>query len=115
MFGFLLLMIGLTTIASAPAWWAARKRGTWRMWDYASLVTPYLVWVVLTVLGFGSQSLGNLVEPLVLVAIIPLLVSIRVFLIDRWMNASMANSIVVFALVSAAAICLRTFVLLIPE
>ena len=115
MIGFVLAMIIVTSIASAPAWWVARRRGTWLNWDYASLVTPFALWVALASAGFGAQSLGNLIEPVGLVAIIPLAHSIRVFLIDRWSKAAHAKSIAVFALVSVVAIGLRAFVPLLPE
>jgi hypothetical protein len=115
MSGFVMVMIIVTSIASGPAWWIARRRGTWLSWDYASLVTPFALWFALASAGFGAQSLGNLIEPMGLVAIIPLALSIRVFLIDRWWKAAHAKSIAVFAFVSVVAVGLRAFTPLVPE
>jgi len=105
----------VAALASGPAWWAARRRGTWLLWDYASLVTPFGLWLVLAYAGFGSQSLGNLVEPLVLVVAIPILNSVRVLLVERWSRIRTANSIAVFVILNLAAVGLRAFVPLIPE
>jgi hypothetical protein len=114
----IVLFIGailVAALASGPAWWAARRRGTWLAWDYASLITPFGLWLVLANLGFGSQSLGNLVEPMVLVVAIPILNSIRVFLVERWSRLRTVNSIAVFVILNFAAVGLRAFVPQIPE
>ena len=115
MIAMCLVLIDVTTAASAPAWRSARANHTWLYWDYASIVVPFAVWITLTALGFGAQSLGNLVEQLALVAIIPITHTIRVFACDRWKNPARIHSIIVFAVVNIAATGLRAFVPLIPE
>src|SRR5579859_6007864 len=115
MSGFVLGMIFVTSLASGPAWWVAHRRGTWLSWDYATLVTPFALWLGLAAAGFGAQSLGNLVEPLALVALIPITHSVRVFLIDRWSKATHAKSITLFALINIVVIGLRSFMPLLPE
>jgi len=112
---FFLGMILVTSLASIPALRLARRRKTWFGWDYATLVTPFALWLGLVSAGFGAQSLGNLVEPLTLVAVIPISHSIRIFLVDSWSKSARKNSIAVFACCNLIAIGLRAFVPLILE
>jgi cytochrome bd-type quinol oxidase subunit 2 len=115
MFGLFSFLIAAGVLASIPAWRAARNTNKWRWWDFASLIVPYLVWITLAFLGFGAQSLGNLEELLVLVVVVPLALSLRVFLFDRRTKARATDSVVVFALLCIVAICLRAFFPMIPE
>jgi hypothetical protein len=115
MIGLFVGMVLVASLASGPAWWVARRRGTWLVWDYVSLVSPFGLWLVLAAAGFGSQSLGNLVEPVVLVAVIPIAHSVRVFFVERRSKFRAANSIAVLVIANLVAIGLRAFVPLIPE
>jgi hypothetical protein len=111
---FLALLL-FTSLASAPAWWDARRRGTWIAWDFASLVVPFGLWLVLASAGFGGESLSNIVETFVLAAVIPIFHSIRVFFVDRRFKYWPRNSIIVFVAANLVAIGLRALVPTLPE
>jgi hypothetical protein len=109
------LIVVVVLLASAPAWWVARKRGTWFGWDYATLFAPFALWFLLAAAGFGAQSLSNIVELMGLVVLIPALHYVRVWLLDRWFKSARANSTAVLVFSIAAAVGLRAFFPLLPE
>ena len=116
MIAVFLLLIIFTSIASGPAWWNADRRGSWIAWDYASLVVPFGLSLVLASAGFGPQkSLSNIVETFVLAAAIPILHSVRVFLVDRQFEYRRRNSSIVFVVAILIAIALWAFVPALPE
>src|SRR5206468_1259459 len=92
--------IGVILIAAVlcgPAWWSARKRDAWFLWDYAAVVAPFALWIGLVAMGIGAQSLANLVEFIILLPMIPIVVSLRVFLLDRLLSPR-AGSIIAFGI-----------------
>jgi uncharacterized membrane protein len=115
MIAVFIVLILFTSLTSGPAWWNARCRGTWIAWDYASLVVPFGLWLVLASAGFGPQSLSNIVETFVLAAVIPILHSVRVFLVDKRIKYRRRNSIIVFVVANFVAIGLRALVPTLPE
>jgi len=116
MIAVLLVLIVLTSLASAPAWWNARRRGAWAAWDYASLVVPFGLWLVLVTAGFGhDKTLSNVVELFFLMAAIPIFHSVRVFIVDRQFEYRRKNSIIVFVVASLVAIGLWALVPTLPE
>ena len=112
----LLILIVLTSLASAPAWWNARRRGAWVAWDYASLVVPFGLWLVLVTAGVGpDKTLSNVVELFFLTAAVPILHSVRVFVVDGLFEYRRKNSIVVFVIASLISIGLWALVPTLPE
>lgn len=81
-----------------PAWYVARKRQSWFVWDYATVFAPMFIWFALALAQVGNQGMSNLVELFVIAAVVPLAVSCRVFLLDRKWNDPTKNSIVIFTL-----------------
>jgi hypothetical protein len=79
----LLLLFVVSVLLCIPAWYIARRSHVWFPWDYVGIFGPYLVWLVLAISRVGSNSLANLVEIVILAALVPGVISIRVFLLDR--------------------------------
>jgi uncharacterized membrane protein YfcA len=115
MIGVFLVLILFTSLASGPAWWNSRRRGTWTVWDYASLIVPFGLWLGLASAGVGGESLSNIVEMFVLAAVIPTLHSVRVFFVDRRSKYWYRNSIIVFVVANLISIALRALVPTLPE
>ena len=116
MIAVFLVLILLTSLASGPAWWNARRRGAWIAWDYASLVVPFGLWLALVSAGFGPQkSLSNIVETFFLAGVVPILHSVRVFIVDKQFEYRRRNSIIVFVVVNLFAIGLWALVPTLPE
>jgi hypothetical protein len=116
MIAVFLVLILFSSLASGPALWNARRRGAWIAWDYASLVVPFGLWLVLVSAGFGPEkSLSNVVETFAITGVIPILHSVRVFIIDRQFEYRRRNSIIVFVVASIVAIGLWALVPALPE
>ena len=94
----ILIPLVLTGLACVPAWYVARKRGTWFGWDYLTILAPIPFWYMLSILDIGPQSLGNLVELLVVGAFIPIALSCRVFLLDQLSRNAIRSSLAICAL-----------------
>lgn len=90
----LVLFLMVSFLICVPAWYVARKRQTWYGWDYGTVFAPIPIWLALAIVQIGSNSMSNLVEVLILAALVPLAVSARIFLLDRWWGNPMRNSLV---------------------
>lgn len=74
---------------------------------------PLLVWVGLTAINIGSQSLSNLIEvPIFMIASLVLYI-IKMFFPVTWNHKLISNIILIFAIVLVAS--LRLFFPVIPE
>jgi hypothetical protein len=93
-----LIPLMLAGFLCVPAWYVARKRGTWFGWDYLTILAPIPFWYVLSILGLGPRSLGNFVELFVVGAFIPIAVSCRVFLLDQLSRNAIRSSLAICAL-----------------
>lgn len=109
MIAYLLGTILATSALCLPAWWIAQKRMTWFIWDYATVSVPLALWFILAGSGYGALSLGNLFEPIALVVSIPLLMALRLLVLDQVTRSPRNASIAVFAICVVAALGLRTF------
>ncbi len=112
---YLIVAVLISATLCAPAWAFARRHNAWFGWDYAAVLLPIPLWLMLMVMRIGSQSLANLVEAIVLVVLVPVVVSLRVFLIDRWLNAPRLGSLIAFGICTLAAVALRGFMPLLSE
>jgi hypothetical protein len=86
----------------------------WSTYDYASLVVPFLLWIALTLLGIGPQSLSNVLELFAIVLLVPLLLSARIFLLDAHATP-FDPALLVLALACVGTVLLRLFMPCLPE
>ena len=112
---FLLVLAGTSSLW-VPVWYVARKTQRWYGWDYASVLGPIPFWFMLMTMGIGPMSLSNLfVELLAIAAFVPVAVSLRLFLVDRYFRDTRRSSIVVCAICFALPLVLRLAMPGIPE
>src|SRR5947207_2998047 len=113
--GFLILL-ALSFLLCIPAWYVARKRESWFAWDYATVFAPMPIWLALAVVQIGAKRMSNLVELLIVAAIVPLAVSARVFLLDsKWSNPTRNSLGVLFFCVVVLPLALRLAMPALPE
>jgi hypothetical protein len=107
----LILMLG----ASFPAWSIARSRGQATPLLLLLPLPAIAAWIALSVVGYGAQSLSNLIEPVIVLALGVVLAYVYLPIVDR----TGARPAVVAALMMAAllvlAVLLRTFMPNLPE
>ena len=81
---------------SSIAWFFARKRDTWFDWDWMLSMLPVAVWFFLVSRGIGPQSSDQVIELAFITGSIPLLLSLRVFILDKLFTNARRNSIAIF-------------------
>lgn len=96
----------LAVVLTGPAWFFAQKQGVWFLSDYATVIVPFVIWFGLSAAKSGYRGLLNRNELLILAALIPIALSIRVFLLDRWLEAPQRSSFSVFAICALTAVAL---------
>jgi uncharacterized membrane protein len=90
-----LLHAGIGGLLSAPIVFFGRKRVHWKLWELAAFVLPYCTWMVLLFLGATpSKTLANLVEPLLIGAVIPLAALVRALIGVRITESLSAGTLV---------------------
>lgn len=110
-----LMLLGLSLLLCLPAWHVARNSRRWSGWDYASALGPIPFWFLLLTMRIGHMSIGNLVELLAVAFFVPVALSVKVFLLDYYLNDTRRSSIVVCALCFALPLVLRLTIPMIPE
>jgi len=109
------LTLASSPLLCLPAWYVARKTQRWYGWDYASALGPIPFWFALLSMRVGHMSMGNLIELLAVALFVPVAISLRVFLLDRYVSHTRRSSIVVCAVCFTLPLVLRLMVPLIPE
>ncbi|BBI99440.1 hypothetical protein FGKAn22_11330 [Ferrigenium kumadai] len=82
-------------------------------YDFLTVLLPFVLWWTLAITGWKTKSLSNLIEPLSLVVLVPLLFSARAFAVSYSTNH--ARSVGAFALSLLLAGGLYVFVPVLPE
>lgn len=112
----LFLIVGAGFTLCVPAWCFARQKRSWFAWDYATVFGPFLIWLMLAIGRVGSSSMSNLVELLVLAALVPAAISIRVFVLDRiWIDSIRSSLSVCFICCVVFPLALRLGMPELPE
>lgn len=111
---FVILLLGSSALC-APAWMYSRRRRDESAWLLFLPAPAILVWVILTGLGVGAQSLSNLVEAVALAGGGVLLCYVKVFLVDRSARNARGTTLGMLLLLIIAAVLARLFMPLLPE
>jgi hypothetical protein len=85
------------------------------LWVLFLAVPALAVWLGLTAVGYGAQSLSNIIEVFWLVGASILFCYVKVFLIDLFVHRPHATTYVLIALLLVGAVLLRTFMPVLPE
>jgi hypothetical protein len=110
-----ILILAASPLLCTPAWYIARKATRWYGWDYASALGPIPFWFLLLAMRIGPMSMGNLVELLAVALFVPAVISLRVFLLDRYFTDTRRSSIVLCVICLSFPLALRLMVPVIPE
>jgi len=100
---------------SLPAWMVSRSRGNGSLWILFLSAPAIGVWVCLTALGIGAQSLSNLFEIFVIAILGVVLCYLKVFLLDKTVGRPHLTIVTVSLFLVAVAVLLRLFMPLLPE
>ena len=110
-----LVQLGLIALACVPAYRWSRRNGTesrWLMWPWVPAVA---LWIGLVNARIGPQSLGNLVEPLIVIAAGIVLAYAKVFVVDPRFRRPKASTWSLIGVLMAGAAALRLLMPVFPE
>jgi len=104
-----LFLYSITAILlfSSVAWHFSRKRDTWFDWDWLLCILPTAIWFALITRGVGPQNQEQIIELIGITGLIPLMLTLRVFVLDRVFKNAKRNSIVVFFICLIAPVIFR--------
>lgn len=103
------------TLLMVPGWLLARKWHSQSLWFLGMPLVGITLWVLLSILGIGAQSLANLVEVFV-VAISAVMAAYLKFLVfDRQASMSALGVRIALAIVVIVTLSLRLCMPLLPE
>jgi hypothetical protein len=103
------LMSLLAALLIVPGWVWAKPHRPWSGWIFALPFAGVGLWVVLAVLGLGSQSSGNIVETLIVV-VSAVIASYSLLFLSRRFNFTQAKgTAIAYAAVLAIVLFLRLF------
>jgi len=92
---------------SSIAWHFSRKLDTWFDWDWLLCMLPTAIWFALVTRGIGSESQNQILELIYVTGLVPLLFTLRVFILDRLFTNAKINSIIIFIICIAAPAAFR--------
>ena len=108
-------LILIAAILCLPAFLYSRRKGAESWWLPFSVVPGVVVWAGLTALGFGAQSLSNVIELVWLVGAAVALSYVKVFVVDRRGKSAVHSTYVLAGLLGVVAIALRALTPMFPE
>lgn len=111
---FIILLV-VSPVLCVPAWYVAQKRKSWFAWDYGTVFGPTVCWYALSIAGVGHQSMGNLIELLIVAAFVPLAISFRIFFLDKLLNNPLRSSLIIGAVCFILPLVLRLTMPQLPE
>ncbi|PLX80771.1 MAG: hypothetical protein C0615_00480 [Desulfuromonas sp.] len=98
-----------------PVWLTARKRYNATPWALNYAVPGMVLWVILAILGVGSQSKGNIIELLYLSFGAVPIYYLKVLFVDKVRPDTKMNTIIASIIICIAAIILRLVMPVLPE
>ncbi len=105
----------LATLLIFPGWLWLRRTRPQTLWFLALPFVSMALWVALTALGVGAQSLSNAIELLVVAASAIVFSYLTFFVFDRSATPGGKGAVVTFLLVCLVVIGLRLFMPVLPE
>lgn len=112
---FAALILLLSILICAPAWYVANKRNAWYPWDYLTAGAALPIWILLSIFQVGHQSMGNFVEIPVILLFPGVLLNTRVFLGRHLEVTPERQSMVCFAILVMLVVAVRILSPEIPE
>ncbi len=97
----------LIMLLSSVAWVFARKYDTWFDWDWLLCVLPTSIWFILVSKGVGPYSESLVIEAAAITGLIPLLLTFRVFILDKLFSNAKNSSLFIFAICTISPVVFR--------
>jgi len=112
LFPALLLIVG---ILCTPAYLVSRRKGDESKWFLIASLPAIALWIGLTGIGYGAQSLSNIIEIFWILLANVVLSYLKVFFVDRKAQKPRQATYTMMALLAIGALLLRTFMPVLPE
>jgi len=109
----LMAIIGVLIIL--PGWIWARKQTTQNLMILFAPVVGIAFWVGLTAMGIGPQSLANIIETFIVLAVSIISPYLKFFIFDRNMQHRSCGVLYVFLIIFIVTLGLRLLMPQIPE
>ena len=112
----LFIFIGLVSIVLLiPAWLIAKRNNQENNLLVFAAIPSLLLWFLLVWLGFGAQSLTNLVEIFIILVAVIIATYIKVLVIDKIFQQYLRNTYLMIFILMTFTFSLRLFMPLLPE
>ena len=111
----MVFLLVLFCLASVPAYLLSKRRQEESLWLLFNFIPAAGVWVGLTRIGYGAQSLSNLIEIIIIGIASVVLPYMKIFLVDPKYGVPKKNTYILIAALVIASVLFRTFMPLLPE
>lgn len=108
-------LILIAALLCLPAFLYSRRKGPESWWFPFSAVPGVVIWMGLTALGFGAQSLSNVIELVWLAGAAVALSYVKVFVVDRRGKSAIHSTYALAGVLSIVAIALLALTPAFPE
>lgn len=115
MIGLFLMLTIIAGILILPGWYWANKDQPQDVWICFLPAAGLALWMLLTALGFGAQSLANLVEAPMIVGISVVVAYLKFFVFDKGAALNSYGKLFAIVAVILATVVLRAFMPVLPE
>ncbi|MBN2383865.1 hypothetical protein JXQ70_13400 [bacterium] len=115
MIAMILVLVLIVGLLCAPAYLASQRKGGESRWFLVSALPAIAIWIGMTVLGYGAQSLANIIEVFWIVLATIALSYLKVFLVDRSIHKPRQTTYALIVFLIIAVVLLRTFMPSLPE
>ena len=110
-----LVFVALSCAAIYPAYSASRRQGDESRVLVVAPIPAIVAWGIVTALGFGAQSLSNIVEVFTIFGLGVVLAYAKVFVVDRAYGRARVSTYGLVALLLMLALVLRATMPILPE
>lgn len=115
MIALFLILIVIAGLLILPGWYWANKGLPQSVWICLLPATGLALWAALAALGFGAQSLANLIETPVIASVSVVAAYLKFIVFDKRPALNPYGNVFAIAAVILATILLRTFMPVLPE
>ena len=102
-----LYSVVLIMLFSSVAWVFARRYDTWFDWDWLLCFLPTSIWFVLISKGVGPYNESLIIEAAAVTGLIPLLLTFRVFVLDKLLGNAKNSSLFIFVICTISPVFFR--------
>ncbi len=102
-------------ILASVAYFYAKRRKTLFWSDIGTPIFVILIWIAITAMGYGHQSLSQVIEVPIALMISLVIFNLRVFVIDKYNQNYKLNSYTALGISLIFVFLLRSFMPFIPE